>query len=266
VPSLTSAAAASMLLAVFMPPVFSLIYFIMFGLSGALMGVLARRIHAATDLMPAAVMVSLTGKILAAFIIFAASGVNLMAPDAAEMERAILSLLESGALALSGVDVERMRSEISSVVNYIILLIPFNIILFSSVEALISLYLASYAHRRRYGDGFFSLPPFGEWRFPKNVLLALLVGFLCGLAPAEADYYVLRQVGLNLNALTRTLFILQGLSLAYFFMERKGFSKFPKAVMIILTPLMPILGDIYAIFGLLDIIFNFRKRARGIEK
>jgi uncharacterized protein YybS (DUF2232 family) len=254
-----------------MPPVFSLIYFVMFGLSGAIMGALARKIRVTADLVPAAVAVSLAGKIIAAFIVFAASGVNLMAPDSSEVERAILPLLESGAMALSGVDIERMRSEISSVVSYIILLIPFNMILFSSADALVSLYIASYAHRGRCGEGFFSLPPFRTWSFPKNILLALLAGFLCGLAPEDGNYYVLRQVGLNLNALTRTLFILQGLSMVYFFMERKGFSKspfskFPIAVMIILTPLIPVLGDIYAVFGLLDIILNFRKRARGLEK
>ncbi|MDR1472685.1 MAG: YybS family protein [Synergistaceae bacterium] len=266
VPSALSAVFASTAMVLFLPPVFSLIYFIMFGLSGVIIGTLARRIRASAELLLAAVVAALACKLLSAFVVFAASGVNLMAPDAAEIEKAILSLVESGAFALSGMDAERMRSEISSIVSYIILLIPFNMILFSSVEALICLFLASHAHSRRGGGGFFSLPPFGSWRFPKNILLALVVGFLCASAPEEGRYYVFHQVGINLNALTRTLFILQGLSMACFFMERRGFPKFLRAVMIALAPLVSILGDICAVFGLLDIIFDFRKRARGLEK
>ncbi|MDR1915492.1 MAG: YybS family protein [Synergistaceae bacterium] len=265
-PALVSALTASAALVLFIPPFFSLIYFIVFGLSGILIGLSARKILAAAELLPVAVIAALTAKLLSAFIVFRISGVNLMAPDASELERTLLPLVESGALNLSGVDVEHMRAEIPNIINYLIMLIPFSMILFSTVEVLVSLYIVSFVHSRRTGEVFFSLPPFGSWSFPRNILLAFAAGFICANISDGESYYILRQVGLNLNALTRTFFILQGLSMGYYFMERRGFSKILRAVIIILTPLISVLGDVYATFGLLDIIFNFRKRVRGLGK
>jgi len=63
----------------------------------------------------------------------------------------------------------------------------------------------------------------------------------------------------NLSELSRTIFILQGLSCAYFFMERKAIPMAFRIAAIIITPMVSVLADVFAIVGVADMGFNFRK-------
>jgi uncharacterized protein YybS (DUF2232 family) len=73
----------------------------------------------------------------------------------------------------------------------------------------------------------------------------------------------MRQAGANLNVISRTLFVVQGLSCAYYFMEIKGIPKFFRVIAIIFTPVFSLLADMFAIIGVADMGFNFRRRKRG---
>jgi uncharacterized protein YybS (DUF2232 family) len=116
-------------------------------------------------------------------------------------------------------------------------------------------------YARRSGERFFSLPPFEAWSFPKNILVALIVGFICEkISGWNEGMYVLKQAGANLGALTWTLFAVQGLSVVCFFMGRFGFPKIARVVIIILAPFVPIVGGVLSILGIADIGIDLRKR------
>jgi uncharacterized protein YybS (DUF2232 family) len=235
--------------------VFGLLYFCTFGLAGAMMGLLAKRGEKGGNLLVAAGTVEFMGKLAGVLIFHWFYGVNLLAPGADAIEKTIMSF------GNSPLDRETARL----VIDRVILLIPYGVIFFSVLEALLCLMLLSYFHRKRTGEAVYSLPHFRDWRFPRSMLVALVAGFICGqISSGREGFYLLKQMGANLSELSRTVFILQGLSCAYFFMELRGIPMAFRAMAIILTPVAPFLGDLLAIVGVVDMGFDFRKRQRGV--
>ena len=262
--AVTSIACSSLLLSLLLPPILSIVYLVMFGLSGLLIGTLARKIDSAGDLLLLAILISLSCKLIVTLAAFRITGYNLLTPDAAQMESAVLAFFDSRLAMLSGGERSLLKENVSQTVQYLIMLIPYTIILFSASEVLASCSLASFLSGRRGGKKFFRLPPLGKWSFPRNILLALVVGFICEmLASKDPQLVLVGQLGVNLSAIARTLFIIQGLAVAYCFMERRGFPKVARVAMIIATPIITVLGDILSIVGIVDIGFNLRERFKG---
>jgi uncharacterized protein YybS (DUF2232 family) len=251
----------SFLLLLILPPIFSIVYFFTLGLSGVLLGVAARRTKGGETVFLGVVFAILCA-ITAAFMSAWITGENLLSPDPVKMEEALLAFWGP---RLSSLPEESavFRANLPRAVDYFVTYIPCGLIIFSSAEVLSSYSIASYIHARRFKEKFFSLPPFSSWAFPKNVLLALAAGVIFQIAAGDnADMLLLRRAGANLNAVARVIFAIQGLSVACFFMENRGFPKFARVVMIVLVPIVTVLENIFAIVGIVDIGFDLRKRAR----
>jgi uncharacterized protein YybS (DUF2232 family) len=253
--ALSSAFFSSASMAFALSGAFGLLYFCTFGLAGAIMGLIAKSGERGGNLLVAAGTVEFMGKLAGVLIFHYFYGVNLMAPGADAIEKTIMSF------GNSPLDPVAARQ----VIDRVILLIPYGVIFFSVLEALFCLMLLSHFHRKRTGEAVYSLPHFRDWRFPRSILVALAAGFICGQISSEREgFYLLKQMGANLNELSRTVFILQGLSCAYFFMERKGIPMAFRAIAIIITPIAPFFGDLFAIAGVVDMGFDFRKKQRGV--
>ena len=251
--SLSSAMLVSLSIGFFVSGIYGITCFFMFGLPGALMGYMAGKGGKCGGLLVASASAEFAGKLAGVLILYGFFGLNLLAPGAAEIE---------GYLRNFGVPMTdpAMTREI---VNRVVLLIPYSMIFFSTVEALICLSLASAIQKKRTKEAFFILPPFSEWAFPKNVLFPLVVGFICAqIAKSRENLYILRLMGVNLSELSRTILIVQGLSCACFFMERRGVPRPFRIAAIICVPLVSLLGDILAIVGVTDMGFNVRDRIR----
>ncbi|MDR3280337.1 MAG: YybS family protein [Synergistaceae bacterium] len=252
--AISSALASACIMSIVMPGIYSVMYFFMFGLSGVLIGLAAKSGVAGGNLLVASSSVEFAGKLFAVVICFRVTGVNLMSPDAAEIETVLASF--GGASLDPGI----MRVFIDNM----ILLIPYSMIMFAAVEAMACVMLVSYIHKKRTGEAFFHMPSFPEWSFPRSLLVALIAGFRCGeIASGRQDAYMLRQIGANLSEISRTLFILQGLSCVYFFMELRHIPRFLRITTVILAPFLPIIGALLAIIGIADMGFDFRHRVRG---
>jgi uncharacterized protein YybS (DUF2232 family) len=252
--SLSSASLASLLLSLIVPRFYSLMYFFMFGLSGACMGFLAKSKPPCGDLLMMSSAMEFMGKLAGLLVFFLATGINILSPNASEVEKIILSL---------GLRLQE-QSAVRAAANQIILLIPYSMMFFSGLEAVICLSLLSYVHKKRTSDRIFALPPFGDWRFPRSILMTLVIGFICvKVSDGRDDLYLIRQIGVNLSELSRTLFVLQGLCCGYFFMARKGIPKLFSIMTVALMPFVPFLGDIFAIVGVADMGFGLRERFKG---
>jgi uncharacterized protein YybS (DUF2232 family) len=231
--------------------VYGVMCFFMFALPGAVMGFTARKGVSGGNLLLVSVSAEFAGKLAGFLILYGFYGLNLLAPGPAEIERYI------NYLGAARADPETTRA----IADRVILLIPYSMIFFSAVEAIVCLFSASGIHRKRTKKAFFSLPSFGEWAFPKSVLFTLAVGFICAwIASGRDDYYLLKFMGANLSELSRTIFILQGLSCAYFIMERGGTPKALRVAAIAIIPFVSFLGHIFAIIGVMDMGFNVRDR------
>ena len=249
--ALSSAVFSFIVIAFAISGVLGLLYFISFGMTGAVIGLMAKAKQDGGNLLVASATAEFLGKLGGVLLLHLFYGVNFLSPDAAEVKK---SLMVYGTAHLTA-------EKANMIIDRIVLLVPYAIILFSVLEALFCLVLLSYIHKKRTGEIIYCLPPFKAWKFPRSILFALLVGFICEQisSGAKGNAYFLKQMGANLSELSRTIFILQGLSCAYFFMEGRGIPKPMRIITVIMTPLVSFLGDIFAIIGVADIGFNFRE-------
>lgn len=265
--AVASVAFGALILCVFVSPFFSVIYAVAFGLPGVLTGQAAKKIKSAGDLILCSVVCSLACKLTVVYLFYKMTGNNLLIPDSSQIEQVLASIAQSRFGEISGSGMKAFEENIDNVVAYLIMLIPYSLIFFAVTETMCCCIAASFIHRKKNGEPFFLLPPFGEWAFPKNVVIALLAGFVCDIiASKNPEMYIMKQVGANLNAVSRTLFIIQGLAATYCVMSLRGFSKFVRVAIIVITPLFTFLGDIFSIVGIVDLGFDLRKRLRGTSR
>jgi uncharacterized protein YybS (DUF2232 family) len=202
---------------------------------------------------------SLAFKIILAVIIWRLADINIMSPNQEAMQNYITSAVGNGLDRVLPGDAETFKESISQSALGITLLIPFGMILWSVGEAWASYGLASRLSKKRGGEAFFVLPPFSGWAFPRNVLLAFVVGLVGDYVGQERDMYAILQAGANLCAVTGALFSVQGLAVACFFMERRNIPRIARAPLIVLTLFIPILSYIFCIVGIIDMGFNIRR-------
>jgi uncharacterized protein YybS (DUF2232 family) len=249
--ALSSAVFSSAAMGFTVSGVYGLMHFVTFGFAGAMIGLTAKSDVKGGNLLIVSSTMEFLGGLAGVLIFHYFFGLNFLAPEASEIDKSIISY------GVAPLDRETTRM----VVDRIVLLAPYGLIFFSVLEAQFCLILLSRIHGRRTGETVYSTPPFRNWRFPKSVLLALAVGFICGrISLGREGLYLLKQMGANLSEISRTIFIFQGLSCGYFFMEKKGMPMLFRIIAICLTLLVSFFGDVFAIIGVLDMGLNFRER------
>ena len=252
--ALSSALFSSLVIEFTLSGVWGLLYFTSFGVTGTVIGLMAKSKLESGNLLIVSTTVEFFGKLGGVLFIHLFYGVNFLSPDAAEIRRSVMTY------GASHLTVET----VNMIIDRVILLVPYAIILFSVLEALFCLVLLSYINKKRTGEAVFSLPHFRSWRFPKSILLTLVVGFICEQTSSavSGNTYLLKQIGANLSELSRTIFVLQGLSCAYYFMERRAIPKPMRIITLVMAPFVSFLGDIFAVAGILDLGFNLRDRKK----
>lgn len=244
-------------------PVFALTYLLSYSLQGLILAPLSRKIPDGPELLAAGTVLSLICKVLTVVVFSRITGVNVVAQGTEEAARAMMAMVQARGANLSSAELLRMSEQIKEAIDYVVLFTPSIMILVSGMEILANCYAASYLHKKMSGDRFFTLPPLASWRFPRNILLALVVALICDFAgQRQPDAAIYRQIAANLGMMTRTLFVIQGLSLACYLMQRHG--KPPSSRIIILVAavamLLTVVRDMLSILGLIDIGLDLRNR------
>ncbi len=242
-------------------PAFSLIFLLSFALQGILLALTTRKLSSGTDLVLAGLLIALCCKVVTVLLLARFTGVNFLFPGAEEIEKAVLTFWQSRLSSLAPTEALKLKEQLKAAAFQFAQLVPFVLIAFSSVEVLTNYFASSYVHKKMAGSHYFALPAFGTWSFPRNILLALMVGFFCEyLGEKQANAALLKQIGINLSTVTRALFVIQGLAVVYNLMQRRGFPRTSRIIMLIVTPLVTFLSDIFSIVGIIDIGFDLRKR------
>lgn len=263
----TCALTAASLILLICGPALSLVFLLTFALQGILLGSAAKKIKSGVDLVFSGLLISMFCKIVTVLVFFGLSGVNPLSPGMEEIEKSAIAMWQPYLSKLAPAEAQKFAEQLRLAVNMYILLIPSFFIMFSCAEVMASYFISSKYHKKLTGKSYFSLPEFERWSFPKNILLAFVVGFICELiAERRPEAALLRQIGLNLGMITQTLFVIQGLAVAYYLMRQRGFSRISRIIILAAVPLIAFLRGIFSLAGIIDIGFDLRKRLGRNDK
>lgn len=102
--------------------------------------------------------------------------------------------------------------------------------------------------------------PFKDMRLPRSILWYYLIVLFISLVGSPEVGSKMYVVTLNLSVVLWILFILQGISLLFYYIHAKGLPKITKAVVVLLT--IPLYSFVMLI-GILDLGFNIRSYVTG---
>ena len=258
-----SAVVASGIVYFLLDPVASLTFALLFCITGIAFGVISVRVKSGSDYILAAIVASLFIKVVLVVIFSKIIGINPFSVDTETASGVISSLIKVFPKTGAQLSVSSIEEQIKTMANNLSLLMPSILILFAAIDSLASYYCSSYIIKRLKYVPMAKIPPFGEWRCPQNIFWALFASLIIDLtSKAYPEVRQLAVISINLLEILRAVFIVQGLSLAWYFMTLRKVHSFLKVMFMILSVIFAPLSYILYIVGIFDICYDLRKLIR----
>ncbi len=243
-------------------PISALSYALGFALLGLALGRIIELRRSAVEILCWGSLVSLGCKLILAVIMFYVTGLNPMNLDMSGMEK-IMEL----ALKLPGgtEQAESVRKMLETTMKIMPLIIPAMFIMVSVVDCAVCYWISRRVIRRLSSVELPALPPFSRWRFPHSVLWAFLVALGCLFLGSRdpVKFAFLTRIGLNVQILVQYLFILQGMSLAAWWMEGRGVGRGARVAALVMLFIFPLLTTLATYAGIIDMCWDVRVRFGG---
>ena len=105
-----------------------------------------------------------------------------------------------------------------------------------------------------------TLPPFAQWKFPDAFFYTATIGGVGLYWGVTRGWTNIQEISLNLLIISGLIGFVQGLSLMSFIFDRHKFSKLMRRLLYVLVVLNMFLVQLVAITGLIDMLFDYRKK------
>lgn len=243
-------------------PIAALSYALGFALLGLSMGRIIELKRSAVEILGWSSLVSLGCKLIMAVLLFYVTGLNPMNLDMSGAQKIMDMMLK---LPIGAEQSAAVKAQLEATMKIMPLIVPAVFIIVAVIDSAACYWIAGRVLRRLDRVELPKLPPFDRWRFPSSLMWAFFVGLLCTWAganyPAQAGFLI--RVGLNLELLVRTLFLIQGMSLAAWFMDGRGLPRFVRNVILVMITIIPFLSPLATFAGIIDMCWNLRYRFGG---
>lgn len=161
---------------------------------------------------------------------------------------------------ISGDQIEEQFQTIDESIKLLSQVIPAGVVIFSIWVSFLGLTISGYVLKRMQKP-VLALPPFKNWQMPWFFAWGYIVGLAGTFFSGYLGTYqkVGLAIGMNFLVVFNLLFLVQGISIIYFYMDKLKLHNTIRALGIGMIIAIPFISPMVAWFGLLDVWFNFRK-------
>lgn len=255
--TLLAVTAASLIIGSLSSPVVGLYIALISGINSSVMGLMIKRGKSVRSILIAGSAASLAATLLTFAVSTVLMGVNTLV----EMETLFTEIVEYQKRFLGGMDgqgsVEMIRS-LELMKSTLLTLIPSSLIAGSVGSTCIN-YLLTGAILKRTGFAMEPLGPFSRFSLPKNIMMGLLVIIALSYGVTRLNLVDGQTLFLNVFYLFQMAFLIQGLAVLVFFMDRFRLPKWIRGLLVVLFLFLPTFSIMAAILGIADSLFNFRR-------
>lgn len=251
---------AALLTAVLIEPTIGLRLAVAFGPVGLALGAGYRCAHSATRIVTTTMAVSIAAKFAGLAIVFSLTGMEPFSGQLAAMEDSFgqaSAMYES--LGMSEAQIAAARDTFMQNIAMVRLLLPLVVVTMGLLDTMANFWALGKL-LARIGQPVPSLPPFREWRLPSAFLYLFAFSLLGMYWGSTRDLTLLYQVSLNFNMATTLAGLIEGASLYEYVTRRYGWPRIVTTIALFFILFSSFLMPILVFTGLLDTVFDYRKR------
>lgn len=197
-------------------------------------------------------MVAMGISILITAVIFGVNDISMLIRTLEETGKQV-----AGVYARLGVDEKTLEQFTETLTRTLRTLLPSAFVLSATIIALVNFGLARLL-LRRLGENVPGLPPFRAWEFPPALALTYLIALVAGLFLPPRANPIATAVVVNIAWLLGVLFLLEGLAVAWVWMERVRVAKFLRVLLLYFALFYFYYGIV--LLGVVDSWAHFRRR------
>jgi len=240
-------------------PLQGLMVLLGFGILGLTLGFGIKKELPLTDIIIIGSIASLISKGLILLIGFWILDLNAVLFDVEEIDKIIVQSLNFYSnMGLSPEQLATLKDSLTQTISMIKVAFPGMIILASIFDTILNYWVARLV-LKRFGYKLANFPPFFSWRASKSFFWSYLLGMVLIILGTTYKIPLLNKIGINIQVLFAVVFLIYGLSLTGFILERFKIKNFLKWVIYILVCFQPFLSQIVVWAAMLDIWIDFRK-------
>lgn len=237
-----------------------------FGILGLTLGFVIKKDLSLTDIIMVGSVASLISKGLILLIGFWFLDINPVLFDVEEIDRVITQSLNFyNSMGLSPEQLSSIKESLTQTIKIIRIAFPGMIILASIFDTIINYWVARLV-LKRFGYKLSNFTSFFKWRASKSFFWSYFLGVILIFLGAKHNLPLLSKIGVNIQLFFSVVFLIYGLSLTGFILERFKIKNFLKWVIYIFVCFQPLLSQITTWAAMLDIWIDFRKLITAKEK
>lgn len=257
-----STVASGLIVGMVSEPIYAAYVILSYGALGLSIGYGVQKDYRAGKILAITTIVSLVSKVLLMYAITRLMGVNPLEIQLESMEKGLE--LSMGFYDKVGLNVPQdMKDALLSSFELMKVTLPALLLLVAIMDSYLN-YTVARVVLKRLNLQLEALPPFAKWRAPGNLATGFLLLMVLSIAGGYLGLGNIDVIMSNILLLFQIVLLVQGISLAYFFLQRKGINKVFRIVLIVFVLFNQPLALAAVLAGLLDVLFDFRKRfAKG---
>lgn len=257
---LTALFVSFLLLAMLISPIPAIRLALGFGVCGVALGWCVRKNFGAVRIFFTVLVVASAAQVFSLGFLIAVMDVNLIDMQIEMLQE---SFAESFAMYESlGVDPQRIsegKAQVEPALQTLAFLMPTLIMLTALINS-VAVWLTAHWIFPKLQLKIPTLPPFAQWRFPVLFLYTAIIGGLGMYWGVTRGWTEIQEISLNLTVVSMLIGLLQGLALLSAIFDRYKISTFVRRLIYVILILNMFLLQLVAITGLIDMIFDYRKK------
>lgn len=171
------------------------------------------------------------------------------------------NLVESKEILISNSMINTEELDYNLVVDQIISIVPFLVILISTINASIMYFI----HRnflKRMGYEVIEINKLSQFKLPMHFIYGTTFIIFLSYIVSKMNIIDFESISLNIILIMIYIFAFQGLAVLFYFFDKKNINNFVKGIIVLLIFLFQGLF-ILSVLGWLDMIFNFRRTQKS---
>ena len=258
---IAAAVAAMAVLSLFAGPPLAFRLFLAFAPTGVVLGWGVRAGYSGTRVFLSGLAASMVAKLLGFALVFFLMGIDPWQAQLDGMKEAFAttsSMYE--AMGVSGEDLAASQKQLDDALTMLAQLAPVILLLMGLFDTFVTYFLGTRVLRRLGHSVPVALPPFSEWRMPRAFLYLFVLSIIAMYWGTNHELPMLHQAGLNANMIAMMAGLVEGLVLLHVLLKSYQVRTFLRVIIYVIVCLNGLLLQVVAFTGLVDMIFDYRKR------